>query len=275
MRHSPIRPILRLALIPYRFRIASPAFLRPFGQTVAWLVRSREHTNFTYDLTERNRLHLAWFISETTGTPPNVVSDYFGELDHDEALAAHLRDATRRNPRAIMADERARYARRVGWYAYARILKPRVSVETGIDKGLGTCVLAAALLRNASEGHPGIVYGTDINPEAGYLIGSPYADVVRILRGDSKLSLSRLDAKIDLFINDSDHSAGYEAQEYEVIRGRLAERAIIIGDNAHSSDALAEFASRTGRSFLFFREQPRDHWYGGAGIGVCFPRMNG
>jgi hypothetical protein len=30
------------------------------------------------------------------------------------------------------------------------------------------------------------------------------------------------------------------------------------------------FALETNRQFLFFREEPAGHWYGGAGIGVAF-----
>ncbi len=46
-----------------------------------------------------------------------------------------------------------------------------------MDKGLGSVVLAAALLRNAAEGHPGRLTSLDINPEAGYLArATPWAD---------------------------------------------------------------------------------------------------
>src|SRR5207248_9880418 len=59
-------------------------------------------------------------------------------------------------------DVEPRYGRRLGWYALTRATKPRVLVETGVDRGLGTAVLAAAMLRNAQEGAPGLVYATDI-----------------------------------------------------------------------------------------------------------------
>jgi hypothetical protein len=83
--------------------------------------------------------------------------------------------------------------------------------------------------------------------------------------------LISLEERIDLFINDSDHSAEYEYREYRAVASRLAPSAIILGDNAHVTDKLALFARETGRHFIFFREEPKDHWYPGAGIGVCFP----
>lgn len=171
-----------------------------------------------------------------------------------------------------MADAEARYGRRIGWYAIVRALKPRVVVETGVDKGLGSCVLTAAILRNRVEGHPGEYFGTDIDVDAGYLLDDRYATAgrIRILYGDSIESLARLDKDIDLFINDSHHSADYEAREYAIVAKHLSPGAILLGDNAHVSPALPEFARQSGRRFLFFHEQPADHWYPGAGIGAAY-----
>jgi predicted O-methyltransferase YrrM len=158
----------------------------------------------------------------------------------------------------------------VGWYALVRALKPKVVIETGVEKGLGACVLSAALLRNKAEGHPGTYYGTDINPAAGFLYRAPYSDAGRILYGDSIESLKQLSGPIDFFINDSDHSAEYEAREYETISGKLSENAVLLADNAHVNDKLIQFAAKTGREFLFFQESPREHWYPGAGIGAAW-----
>ena len=169
-----------------------------------------------------------------------------------------------------MTDARAEYGRRLGWYALVRATKPKLVVETGVDKGLGAIVLCAALRRNAAEGKVGRYIGTDINPAAGELLGGPYAAFGSIAYGDSLASLERLDEPVDLFINDSDHSADYELREYELISSRLSSKAIIVGDNAHVTDELAEFAVRTGRRFIAVREIPKDHWYLGATTGIAF-----
>jgi len=73
-------------------------------------------------------------------------------------------------------------------------------------------------------------------------------------------------------VNDSDHSAQYERQEYETIASRLASAGLILGDNCHCNDVLADFSTTRGRQFVFFREEPRDHWYPGGGIGISFVR---
>ena len=83
-------------------------------------------------------------------------------------------------------------------------------IETGVDKGLGSVVVCAALLRNRAEGAPGNYLGTDIRPEAGALLTGPYAEVGRILYGDSIGSLETVTGPIDLFINDSDLSSSGE-----------------------------------------------------------------
>ena len=99
-----------------------------------------------------------------------------------------------------------------------------------------------------------------------------YAKYGRILYGDSIESLRKFDGVIDLFINDSDHSADYEAEEYRTVAGMLSERAVILGDNSHCSNKLLEFSLKTNRHFVFFHEKPEAHWYPGAGIGISFKR---
>jgi predicted O-methyltransferase YrrM len=152
-------------------------------------------------------------------------------------------------------------------------MKPKVVVETGVDKGLGSVVLCAALLRNRNDGEPGRYYGTDLNPAAGYLLSGKYAETGEILYGDSIESLRALGDPIDLFINDSDHSAEYEAAEYETIKDNLSPSAVILGDNSHVTDKLFQFSRHNGRQFIFWEEEPINHWYPGGGIGFSFPNL--
>src|SRR5262249_22892648 len=154
-----------------------------------------------------------------------------------------------------VSDPEPRLGRRLGWYALVRVLKPRVVVETGVDKGLGGVALCAALLRNESEGYPGLYYGIDINDRAGWLISGRYKSVGKVLYGDSIESLKKLDVPIDFFISDSDHSAEYEYAEYQTVKHKLSIEAVIIGDNCHETTVLSQFSKETGRSFIFFAER--------------------
>ncbi|MEO0532745.1 MAG: class I SAM-dependent methyltransferase [Cyanobacteria bacterium P01_A01_bin.123] len=259
-------------LLVFRANLAIGYFKKPILNLLRWLLKSKETTNFTFDLEDRNKRHLASLIADVANIEFDVVTQYLEEVEQDEILKKHISDATAKSDWQFIADKEARFGRRVGWYAFVRALKPRVVVETGVDKGLGACVLASALKRNKEEGYEGKYYGTDIKPKAGYLLSGDYAGFGTILYGDSIESLKELDCMIDLFINDSDHSADYEAMEYEVVANKLSEHAIILGDNADFTDALLNFSLKMSRHFVFFKEKPFEHWHPGAGIGISFNR---
>jgi len=259
-------------LLLYRLRIALGYFSGPLREVALWLVRSKETTNWTYNLERTNTCYLAAFLAEITSASYGEMNAYIEEIEGDEKLRTHITDAVTASARSMISDREVRYGRRVGWYVLVRTVKPKIVVETGVDKGLGACVITAALLKNRAEGYPGDYYGTDSNPSAGELLCGEYATCGRVLYGDSIESLRKLDTIIDLFINDSDHSAEYEEREYQTIERRLSNRAIIVGDNCHETDKLLTFALATGRRFLFFHERPARHWYRGGGIGVAFRR---
>lgn len=264
-------PLAPVAAFPKRLLRVARHDARVLGVSARWLLTSREHHNYTYDLTKLSREHLAWFVSVLTDTPVKQVRDYLAEIESDQDLRRHIEQTTAASARRGLADRQVRYARRIGWYAIVRATRPAHVVETGVDKGLGTCVLAAALLRNAAEGHPGRVTSLDINPEAGYLARvEPWAEVVDLVIGDSIASIRELDRPVDLFLHDSDHSAGHERNEFEAVESKLSPDAMLLTDNVTVTNVLAEHAERTGRRFLAYRETPARHWFPGDGIGVAW-----
>jgi len=260
------------ALLAYRASICGGYWARYTMQLIKWLFKSKETTNFTYHLQEDNKRYLAAMIDDIVNVGFDTVMEYIAEIEQDAELRQHISAATARSNRSFTSDRDAKFGRRIGWYAIARAVKPKTIVETGVDKGLGACVLVAALRKNKMEGYEGRYFGTDINRDAGYLLAGEYANFGCILYGDSIESLKALDERIDLFINDSDHSADYEANEYLAVEPKLSEHAILLGDNAHCTTKLLEFSQATGRRFAYFQEAPRDHWYPGAGIGFSFKR---
>jgi predicted O-methyltransferase YrrM len=268
---GPIRSALRQRRERSRLRaIAMSGYAPQLALIEKWVRSPNEVTNWTYDITDASKLYLTHFVAALTGIDAGQARAYLVEIDQDEEIVRHIRERTLA-VRPPHADTTQHVGRRMGWYALVRALRPRMVVETGIDKGLGSCVLSRALLRNAEEGFPGVYVGTDIDPNAGYLYTAPYTGAGKILYGDSIESLKTLTDPIDLFINDSDHSADYEALEYQTIAGKLSPSALVLGDNAHVTTKLAEFAAATGRGFLYWPEKPKDHWYSGSGIGAAFP----
>ena len=260
-------PFLR---IPKRVLYAMSYYNKKYVQILKWGIHSKETANYTYDLTETNLFYLAQTVAVVTGVDGKIILDYINEARNNEELKQHIIDATLKSAQKEYADLRVDFGRRLGWYAFARAMKPKITVETGVDKGIGSVLLCSALLKNRDEGFEGYFFGTDINPEAGYLLGGKYAEVGKILYGDSIKTLSQFTEKIDLFINDSDHSSDYEYREYITIKDKISERAVLLGDNSHTSDKLAIFSKETNRNFLFFKEEPSQHWYPGAGIGISF-----
>jgi hypothetical protein len=259
-------PLAVVAAFPFRLASTTRATAHQFAAGTRWLFSSRENTNYTYDLTPRNREHLAWFVANVTGIPVAEARGYIEEVLTDTVLSDHISEATLHSPRRWLADAAPRYGRRVGWYAIVRALKPGNVVETGTDKGIGSVVLAAAVIRNGV----GRVTTIDIDPSSGYLISGPYAEVTERIVADGVATLRTL-SDIDFFIHDSDHSSEYEAREFDALDGRLAKNAIVLSDNSHASDSLPKWAEKHGRRFTFFDENPDRHWYHGAGIGVSLP----
>lgn len=264
-------PLAPVAAFPKRLRTIARYDAKVLRSSARWLVTSREHHNYTYDLTPLSRNHLAWFVSVVCDIPVKQVRAYLGEIESDDTLRQHLLAAIADSNRRRLADKEIRYARRIGWYAIVRATRPKHIVETGVDKGLGSVVLAAALLRNAQEGHPGRVTSLDINPEAGYLARvAPWSEVVDLVIGDSIASIGALERPVDLFLHDSDHSRAHEKREFDAVEPKLAPGAVLLTDNVTSTNVLAEHAERTGRRFLAYRESPANHWYPGDGIGVAW-----
>lgn len=256
------RVALLLAL-PLRIQVVARHVFRQVIVAVRWLALSREHTNFTYDLEPRSVEHLCWFVSNVTARPIEEIRGFVRELEEDVELREHVRTATRAADRRWLADDIVRYGRRLGWYAFVRATNPALVVETGTDKGLGTCVIAAALLRNGS----GKVVTIDLNRDSGYLLGPPYSDVIDRWVGDSVSLLPEL-SRVDMFLHDSLHTPEHELAELATLD--LSPDAWVLSDNSHATDALATWAESTGRNFLFFDERPAHHWYPGAGIGVAW-----
>lgn len=254
------------ASIPSRAASTGKHLGHEIAVSTKWLVKSREHSNYTYNLSPLNMEHLAWWISAVSGAGILDSRGWIGECLDDKLMQDHIVYLTRLANRSGLADLEVRVSRRVGWYALIRALEPSFVVETGTDKGLGSVVIQSALMRN---GH-GSLLTVDINPESGYLLGGKYGENVKVVVGDSIATLTRLDRSVDLFIHDSDHSPEHEKAEYLAVEPHLNTNAVVLSDNSHVTNVLPLWAESRGWNFLHFQEQPVDHWYKGAGIGAAW-----
>jgi predicted O-methyltransferase YrrM len=260
--------IRRVIQIYIRRRRAVGSLQEKLRIAKSWSYKKTEFSNYYYSLTPRNRKDLAFLISHICHEPLKNVEDYFFEIENDNLVKEILIRFRDKQPE--LRDSTMEIGRRIGWYALIRIRKPKFVVETGVHHGVGALVINSALHRNRKEGYHGEYLGTDINPNSGELIIHPFNEQCSVVIDDSIATLQSLVIPIDLFINDSDHSAEYEAAEYSSIEKKLSMDAMILGDNSHASDSLRRFSEKTNRHFIFFKEEPFNHFYSGAGIGISF-----
>jgi predicted O-methyltransferase YrrM len=142
-------------------------------------------------------------------------------------------------------------------YALARLLRPTVTVETGVADGRSSFILLSALERN---GH-GMLHSFDVRPDAGSLA-----------RGHDQWNLTTSDAKdprgtftealagldrIDLFLHDSDHSYQNQMFEYETAWPKIPVGGVLASDDVDLFKAYVDFAERLELSpqFLFDRRK--------------------
>lgn len=258
-------PLLRLIVLGPRILIGVRHVGKQLFAVFRWLLRSAEFTNYSYALSPRNLRHLEAFVSVAAECSISEASKYLEEILENDEFRDHVRKQISSSRRGVEMDRSIHVARRAGWYATIRATKPKVLVETGTDKGLGSCVIGEAIRRNG-VGH---LYTIDIEPESGFLIGDRYEGLITRITGDSVGELRKI-KDIDWFIHDSDHSAAHEAAEFEAVSENLSPGALVLSDNSHVTDVLADWSRDRGRPFLYFQEIPTDHWYPGAGIGASW-----
>ena len=267
------------AIVPARARRevrlvrAKSRLVRTYGgirrdptRSLRYLLFDRELDNFTYPIA--NLAELSAFLAVALGIDRATVQSYMRELQADEALAQALRT------RLVGRPDRNRsmpFGRRLGWYAAARIRRPRLIIETGVHDGLGSTALLRALERNEEDGFPGRLVSVDIRPSVGWLIPDDLRERHTLVIGDALAAIvaAAVDEPIDMFIHDSDHRYEHETAEFETAFRVVGPNAVLLSDNAHASTAFADFCSRSGLTYRFWHEVPRGHFYPGAGIGIA------
>lgn len=258
----------RVLLIPYRFWFATKYFFKPWLKVFPWLFWSKETVNLTYDLSDLSYETLATFVADVASVTIGDIRSYITELNSDKKLREHVLIHTISGPMAGVSDVQVRPGKRTMYYALVRALKPKVIVEAGVDKGLGSCIIAAALMRNAEEGRPGYLYACDISPNVGFLFTSPYTSFGKRCIGDAAATFQSLTDPVDLFIQDI--TPGAEATLLAAIEPCLSKSGGGVALSVWHSGVMMRFAERTGRRFLVFVEETKNHWYPGAKIAVAF-----
>ena len=136
----------------WRYRFAMSHYSGQLAFIKRWCFKDTENSNFYYDLTDLNLKHLKHLIVAITGASLRVIGGYIDEIREDQFLKTHIQKQL--ESAGYLKDSKdiqVEFGRRIGWYVFVRLLKPRVVVETGVHHGVGACVLTRALMKNAQE----------------------------------------------------------------------------------------------------------------------------
>jgi len=233
---------------------------QPYG--LRYVLLDPELDNFTYTL--ENEGEVAATIAAALGEEPARISAFMDEVTHD----ALLQDLPRNR---LLQRGRPRYARRLGWYAAVRALRPELVVETGIHDGIGSALLLRALERNGT----GELWSFDLHAHRGQRVPHELRGRWRMVIGSTRDTLqpTLLGREVDVFIHDSDHSYENERFELETALAHGADPVVLFTDNAHVTPALRELCDEHGVQLHLVHERPAKHFYPGATLGLgVFPR---
>lgn len=259
----------RYLLIPYRARQALMGTTRRSGQLWRWLLESREFTNYTYDYSPLGEASAVELVSLLCGARREQVQRFREELRDDLQLRAHYTRIARDPRYRNVVDAQMRLSRQSIYYLLVRVMKPRVVVEAGCDRGLGSLLIASALARNESEqGDAGHLHTIDLNPEAGFLFSGPYARYGTLHTLSSVEFLRAFSQGVDLFIHDTANDDAHVREQLSSLGHTLKSSSIVM--TTWFSQGFADFCTNQGFHFLSFMEDPAHPWYRGCRLGFAF-----
>jgi hypothetical protein len=220
-----------------------------------------EPDNFTYEIA--NEPELATWISTVAGCDPNAAWTYIAEPRLDDDLKSRLREATA--GRWSWTKRSPAFGKRLGWYALARAIRPELVIETGVHDGLGSLLLLRALERNLTDGSAGRLVSFDINPTAGWLVGTHPLWDLRIQPSREGLpEVFAIGDRVGMFIYDGWHSYDDERSDIQATAEHLAAEGILLSDDAQTTHALSDVCRERGLAYFEFHERPAQHFYPGS-----------
>jgi predicted O-methyltransferase YrrM len=219
-----------------------------------------EPDNFTYEIV--NERELATWVAMVASCEPEQMHRYLLEPEVDRALEMRLQEATA--GKWLWTKSRPPFGKRLGRYALARTLRPRLIIEVGVHDGLGALLLLRALERNTEDGYPGRLVSFDVNPKAGWLVGQHPLWNLRIEASQQGLpALFSKDVVVDMFIYDGWHSYEAESADLSLTADHLAPDGVLLSDDAQVTRALADICRDRTLAYFEFNEVPRQHFYPG------------
>jgi hypothetical protein len=154
-----------------------------------------------------------------------------------------------------------------------RLEKPSIVVETGVEHGISSWMLLAAMERNQKgelhsidlPNHEAVVDSLDrlqrnILPsghQPGWLIPESLRKRWKLYLGDAKILLPEVMEtlkEVDIFIHDSLHSYEHMMFEYKTAWPYLRQNGLLLSDDIGWNSAFADFNRQVNRKSVVFRE---------------------
>jgi len=142
-------------------------------------------------------------------------------------------------------------------YAIARVLKPKIVVETGVFKGFSSMQTLQALADNGE----GMLYSIDsphpilqsVGLEVGFVVPEVLRERWNLNLGKSSEILSSLLKElkeVDLFFHDSDHSYENMMFEFSCAWPYIREEGFLVSDDVNDNEAFTDFCRDKGVEYI-------------------------
>ena len=210
----------------------------------------RKHTAHVFS----RRIEMRLALASLSDNRPSEVETFLKEF---ETVATEIRAAMKLPGTADMTLISV-------LYVLIRLQRPSMVIETGVWHGVSSFVILKAL--RAAGG--GILCSVDIpplNPKNRVVVGGFVPDELRdswdLQIGPATKLLPeiahRAKAKggLDMFVHDSDHNYYNMLREFRIAWPALKTSGILVADDAHTNDAVLDFADEVGRKPTFVARQ--------------------
>jgi predicted O-methyltransferase YrrM len=184
-------------------------------------------------------------------------SEFATFLDEFDSVAAQIRAATKLPGTADMTLISV-------LYVLIRARSPSAVIETGVWHGVSSFVILKAL-RISGGGTLCSVDIPPLNPKNRVVVGGFVPDELReswdLQIGPAIKLLPQIvdnamaQGGFDMFVHDSDHNYFNMMREFRIAWPALKPAGILIADDAHTNDAVLDFADEVGRNAVFITRQ--------------------
>lgn len=193
-------------------------------------------------------------ISRLLNVSREEVSLYFREL-RQSALGVELKRAIA-ELKGLPAGGMTTRSRAPVIYAFCRLIKPEIVVETGVAAGVSSSYFLEALNRNLR----GLLYSIDFpHPSnklpTGWLVPDRLRDRWRLVLGKSSErlpSMLKQLGKVDIFMHDSDHSYENMMFEFRTAWSYIRNGGLLVSDDTHMNRSFFDFAGEVNRKPVRF-----------------------